>query len=335
MPRPAANSLRWDGRPGHYEVYYLTLTDQASGVGAWIRYTMSAPLPATGQAPSAALWFVTFDGNGVHARKRVLAIEELRTRREPFELCIGDAILSDRGAAGGFEDVTWDLRWSPSVGSWRHVHPLAERLGLAQTVLELPHADLEIEGTITYAGERLELAGARGGQAHLWGAKHADAWAWVHCSDLRDDSGEPAPGAFVDAVSVRVRRGGREIGPFTPVVGHLAGSDFCSVSPRRVLTNWSSYSLTGWRFEAIDGARKLVAEVDAERDRLAGVTYHDPDGAPAYCYNTETASIRLHLYQRAPRVGGWAHAAAWQAAGRAHFEYAQREPVPDQELHLR
>src|SRR5437763_10428580 len=90
-----------------------------------------------------------------------------------------------------------------------------------------------------------------------------------------------------------------------------------------------------WRLEAIAGARRLIVEVDAERDRLAGVTYHDPDGEAAYCYNTETASIRLHLYERAPRVGGWAHAAALSARGRAHFEYAQREPVPDQELHLR
>jgi hypothetical protein len=102
-----------------------------------------------------------------------------------------------------------------------------------------------------------------------------------------------------------------------------------------VATNWSSYALTGWRFEALAGARKLIVAVDADRDRLAGVTYRDPDGESAYCYNTETASIRLHLYERAPRVGGWAHAASFSAEGRAHFEYAQRTPVPDQELHLR
>jgi hypothetical protein len=101
-----------------------------------------------------------------------------------------------------------------------------------------------------------------------------------------------------------------------------------------VATNWSSYALTGWRFEAIHGARKVIAEVDADRDQLAGVTYRDPDGERAYCYNTETASIRLHLYERARRVGGWAHVDVLQAHGRAHFEYAQRTPVPDVELHL-
>jgi hypothetical protein len=326
MPRPAPNTLRWNGQPGHYEVYYLTLTDGASGVGVWIRYTMSAPA-------EAALWFVAGrPGQGVIARKAIRPIDALRA--STGELRIGDAVLSSRGAAGEFEDVAWDLRWTPSGRSYEHVHPVAERLGLAQSTLELPHPDLVIEGTITYPGARLELNGARGAQAHIWGSKHADNWAWVHCNDLHDDRGEPVPGTFVDAVSVRVRRAGREIGPFTPVVGRFGGTDFESTSPVRVVRNWSSYTLTGWRFEAIAGARKLIAEVDAQRDDLAGVTYHDPDGDAAYCYNTETASIRLHLYERAPRVGGWAHAAALSAQGRAHFEYAQRAPVPNQELHL-
>ncbi len=78
-----------------------------------------------------------------------------------------------------------------------------------------------------------------------------------------------------------------------------------------------------------------MVEVDADRDRLAGVTYRDPDGEHAYCYNRETASIRLHPYERAPRAGGWAHAAALHADGRAHFEHARRTPVPELELHLK
>jgi hypothetical protein len=264
MPRTAANSLRWDGCAGHYEVYYLTLTDAASGVGAWIRYTMTAP-------GDAALWFVVDDPvRGVIARKALRPLDQLKA--SAGELRIGDAVLSDRGAAGAFEDVAWDLRWTPSGRSYSHVHPVAGRLGLAQSVLELPHADLAIEGAVMFAGTRLELQGARGGQAHIWGSKHADNWAWVHCNDLHDERGARVHGAFIDAVSVRTRRAGREIGPFTPVVGRFEGRDFLSVSPLRVMTNWSSYALTGWRFEAIAGARKLIVEVDAERDRLAGVT---------------------------------------------------------------
>ena len=31
---------------------------------------------------------------------------------------------------------------------------------------------------------RVELAGARGAQAHLWGARHANSWGWAHAADL-------------------------------------------------------------------------------------------------------------------------------------------------------
>jgi hypothetical protein len=314
-------------------VWYLTLTDGATDIGVWIRYTMTAPISGPGHA---ALWFVVIDPReGVTARKRIHTVDELRARTAPFELRVGDALLAEDRMVGAFDDVAWDLRWAPSGRAYHHVHPVAERLGLAQSVLELPQADLAIEGHVEYAGARLKLADARGGQAHIWGAKHADSWAWVHCNDLLDPGGVPVPGAFIDAVSVSVRRGGREIGPLTPVVGRLGASDFVSTSPLRVLTNWSSYALTGWRFEAIEWGRRLIVEVDAERDQLAGVVYHDPDGEPAYCYNTETASIRLHLYDRVRKARRWAFAGALLARGRAHFEYAQRARVADMELHLR
>ena len=95
-------------------------------------------------------------------------------------------------------------------------------------------------------------------------------------------------------VSVIVPRFGREVGPSTPVVGRIERTDFRSTSPLRVIVNPSTFALTGWRFEAVDGSRKLIGEVDADREQLAGVTYHDPDGELAYCYNSETASMRLH-----------------------------------------
>lgn len=328
------NALQWTGSPGHYEVYYLTLTDPRTGVGIWLRYTMLAP--STGEPASCALWLLAMDPRAGHAprfgRKLTLAISDLSADADPFALRIGAATLSDRGAAGGFEDVSWDLRWSPSGHAYEHVHPSLRRAGVAQTILVLPHADLTVEGTVSLAGETLTLTEARGGQAHLWGRKHANSWAWVHCNDFTDLEGGPVPGAFVDAVSVFVPRVGREVGPNTPVVARIDGEDFASTSPLRVLANPSTFALTGWRFEATDGRRKLIGEVDAVREQLAGVTYHDPDGQLAYCYNGETASMRLHLYERARRVGGWAHRRTLLAAGRAHFEYAQRMPIPDLEL---
>jgi len=330
---PAGNELVWDGRPGHYEVYYLTLTDPRAGVGCWIRYTLLSPL-AGGDAPSAALWFLAMDprprATPVFARRSTYPIEALTHAGD--ELALGPARLDARSATGELPGCAWELRYEPSALRYEHIHPLLRRV--ADTQLVLPQADLTIDGWVTISGERLELRGARGGQAHLWGGAHARRWAWVHCNDFRDLDGTPQPGSVLDAVSAVVRRAGREVGPNTPVVGRFEGEDFVSRSPIRVLANDSRFALSGWSFTATAGSRRLIAEVDAPRRLIAGVTYHDPDGEPAYCYNTETATLRVQVLHRARRVGGWMHRATLLAEGRAHFEYGQREPVRDVELLL-
>jgi hypothetical protein len=322
----SANTLQWDGSPGHYEVYYLSATDPGSGLGLWIRYTMLAPL----QGPAeCALWFMAMDRDGSRfARKATRPIEELTAQHEPFHLTLAGADLSDRGMAGGFDDVAWELLWEPSLPAVEHVHPLVRRSGVAKTLLVLAHPDLAVSGTVRFGGHEFALDGARGGQAHLWGSKHAERWAWAHASDLRGLDGERRPGAYVDGVSVYVPRFGRELGPSTPVVGRFGGRDFRSTDPVRVVRNASRFGLTTWRFEARDGARRVVGEVDAPRETLVGVTYHDPDGDTAYCYNSEVASMRLFVWDRTARGRfGWTLRDTLVADGTTHFEYAQRTPV--------
>jgi hypothetical protein len=325
------NVLQWNGGPGHYEVYYLSATDPASGLGLWIRYTMRSPLEGSGEC---SLWFMAMDREGSRfARKATYPIEELVAEPEPFRLTLAGADLSDRGMAGAFADVSWELSWEPSLPAAEHVHPLLRRAGIAKTLLVLPHPDLAVSGTVRFGDHDFELAGARGGQAHLWGSKHAARWAWTHANDLRSLDGEPRPETYVDGVSVFVPRLGRELGPSTPVVGRFGGEDFRSTSPAAVVRSASSFGLTTWRFEARDGKRKLVGEVDAPRETLVGVTYHDPDGDLAYCYNSEVASMRLFVWDRVARGRfGWTLRDTLVADGTAHFEYAQRTPVDGVEL---
>jgi hypothetical protein len=332
------NALRWDGAPGHYEVYYLSLTDPGSGLGAWIRATMRAP--ADGSPGECALWFMAMDRqdpDGARVgRKASFPIDALVAEADPFRLLVGDSELTNRGMAGGFGDVGWELRWEPALPGAEHVHPLLRRARIAKTVLVLPHPDVAVHGTLRIGDREVELAGARGGQAHLWGSKHAERWAWTHAGDLVSLDGEPRPGSFVDAVSVLVPRFGREVGPSTPVVGRFGEHDFRSISPLRVLRNRSRFGLTSWHFEAVDGRRRIVVEVDAPRHTLVGVTYDDPDGDQAYCYNSEVASIRVFVWDRTSRGRfGWTLRDTLVADGRAHFEYAQREPIDGLELLVR
>lgn len=325
------NVLQWGGTPGHYEVHYLSLTDPASGLGVWIRYTMRAPVDGAGECH---LWFMAMsrDGDVRVGRKATFPIDRLVAEPEPFRLRVDSSVLTDHGMTGGFEDIAWDLSWTPTPAPYEHVHPLLRRARIAKTVLLLPHADLEVSGTVRFGDTTLTLDRVRGGQAHLWGSKHANRWAWVHCNDFADaTTGERRPDTFVDGVSVFVPRFGREVGPSTPVVGRVLGEDFRSTSPLRVMRNASTFGLTSWRFEATDGARRITGEVDAPRASLVGVTYQDPDGDEVWCYNSEVATMRLQVHDRQGR-SGWSLRESLVSDGRAHFEYAQREQVGGIEL---
>jgi hypothetical protein len=315
--------LRWDGEPGHYEVYYLTTTDPQTGTGLWIRYTMVAQID---EPPQWSLWFMaTFPDAPPIARK--LTVPEARWSDDPFRLEIAGAVLDDGGMRGAFEDVAWDLTWEPGA-AYEHVHPLIQRAKIAKTVLCLPHGDVPVRGTVTLPGGRtLTLDGVHGGQAHLWGSKHSLRWTWAHCGDF-----EGAPDTFFDGVSVYVPRFGREVGPSTPAVGRFLGEDFKATSPLAVLKAPSDFGLSTWTFEVRDGKRRVHGVVDAPRDHLVGVTYTDPDGEKAYCYNSEAATMRLTILDQAGR--GWVERAHLESVGRAHFEYGQRMTVPDLELHL-
>ena len=174
---------------------------------------------------------------------------------------------------------------------------------------------------------RIDVAGAGGGQAHLWGSKHATRWAWAHCNDFTGPDGRPRNDVFIDGVSVYVPRFGRQIGPNTPVVARVGGHDLLSVGPLAVTRNPSEFGLDHWRFEARAGRRKATCEVSARREDLVGVTYHDPDGELAYCYNTEVADMRLDLWERDGRRAPWRKVDELRSERHAHFEYAQRTPV--------
>jgi hypothetical protein len=267
-------------------------------------------------------------GYAVFAGLASFAFDRVACWAVPFRVWFADAHLGDGSTAGRFDDVAWDLRWAPTR-PYDHVSPLLARARIAKTVLTLPHGDVLVHGSVQLPGGReLAIASARGGQAHLYGSKHAARWAWIHAGDFTDPHGMPVPDTFVDGVSVFVPRLRREVGPSSPFVGRFLGEDFDSTSPAGVFANRSRFGLTGWDFEAVGGARRIQGHVSVDRDLLAGVTYHDPDGDLAYCYNSEVATIHLTVldHVRRPRRG-WLHRQTLVSDGRAHFEYAQREPV--------
>jgi hypothetical protein len=332
------NRLRWDRTPGHYEVYYVALTDRASGTGLWVRATLEAPLQG---APVCELWFMAMDprerdesGAPLRiGRKARFGIDRLSASDRPFQLDIDNATLTDRGFAGAFEDVSWELSWTPGEPGQCYVSDLLQKAKIAKTVPTVVHPDIEITGTVSFAGRRLDVRG-RGSQTHIFGTKHANRWVWAHGGDFETLDGEPRPGVHIDGVSAYVPRFGRDIGPLTLVQGNVGGRRFAALGPPALLRNRSVIALTGWSFQAIDGDLRVVAEVDAERDEMVGVTYHDPDGEACYCYNSEIATMRLQVFTKPKGEPRWRLIDSLVAPKRAHFEYAQRDRIPGLELHV-
>src|SRR4051794_39421682 len=118
-----ANTMRWDGRPGHYEVWYATLPDPRTATGVWIRYALHAPLVA-GEQAECALWLAAMTPAGErYARRASFPVGELEAHADPFRVCLAGADLSDRGAAGNAGHGAGGLSWAPPVPAGGGVPP--------------------------------------------------------------------------------------------------------------------------------------------------------------------------------------------------------------------
>ncbi len=329
MSNAADNVRRWDGTtPGHYEVWYLTCNHAASQTGYWIRYTLEAPLPGAGgedAAPYAQLWFARFDGRdpaGTFGINRKFPIAAMSAQADPFAVAIGANTLAHdraRGAlAGDGHDVAWDLAWTPAPQTHRHLPDVMYRGGgLGETTVVSPNLDVALTGSITVDSHTLRFDGEPGGQTHLWGTKHAHAWAWGHCNAF-----EGRPGAALEALTVQLRRRGVTLPPMTIFTLYLDGEALAFNQFRHTPFNRAELGTGLYRFRAWSPLVRIDGEFSARPEDMLVATYHDPDGAPSYCANTEIGDLRVTVSRRAGTR--WREAARLVAPRRGHFEVGSR-----------
>lgn len=359
------NRMAWRGQAGHYEVWFLTVIHRATQTGFWLRYTLESPDPLHG-APYAELWFARSDGRdpsrtfGIHRR---FPITELQAQHHPFALRISDAELGPDRASGrissssqaggqasgqaggqaGGHSVRWDLQWHPAprshtllpsglYGSW---------MNIAETLVLSPNHSIHVSGSIEVDGEVFDLKDAPAGQSHLWGRKHAYAWAWGRCNafdleSLPRSAGNPderiehplaRPSATVlEALTVRMRRGPVVL-PLTLISVYPDGLDgdevafkeFRDLPLTRADFRTGSYSLT---------ARGLTTQIEAQfscsPDDMLRTEYIDPDGAPAYNHFAGAAGCRLVLSRRIGPGAPWRIFKELRTERGAQFEWAGR-----------
>jgi hypothetical protein len=317
-------------KAGHYESFYLKLTQPGGGKGAWIRHTVHK---RPGEQPTCALWFVLFDseGAGPRATKRQFVPDELATAPDIY-IRVADASLTDGRAVGRVEtpglDARWDLSFADEHEPFHHLpRDFLYRAPLPKTKFLSPYPDAVFNGHLELDGKRIEVDGWRGMIGHNWGAEHAERWVWIQGSGFERRS----PEDYFDMAVGRIKVGGAT----TPWVGN--GMLFLDGRAHRlggfghIPSTEVSEEPTGARFELKGKGAKVSGTVRAPAKDFVAWVYADPVGPEHNTLNCSISDLELHV----ELDGGPAE--TLKVSGAAAYEFGTRDkdhgipvqPYPD------
>jgi hypothetical protein len=317
-------------KAGHYESFYLKLTQPGGGRAAWIRHTVHKR-PA--EAATCALWFVLFDADapGPRTTKRQFGADELGVGADTY-IRVADATLTDGHASGRVTtdalDASWDLTFSDEHEAFHHLpRDFLYRAPLPKTKFLSPYPDAVFNGHLELDGERIDVDGWRGMIGHNWGAEHAERWVWVQGSGFEGHS----PEDYFDMAVGRIKVAGRT----TPWVGNamlmLGGKAHRLGGFGHVPSTEVSESPTGAAFELKGKGVKLSGKVGAPVKDFVAWIYADPVGPEHNTLNCSISDLELQV----ELDGGPAESLV--VSGAAAYEFGTRDldhgipvqPYPD------
>jgi hypothetical protein len=328
MNSEADNRLVWDRlKAGHYEVWYSTFNHRSSGTGFWIRYTLESPLPGHGD-PCCQLWFAFFDaarpGRNL-AINRKFPLREFSSEDSPFGVQLGESTLAQNrmkgSLAGDTHAVSWNLTYQPALFTHYHLPAPLYRTHFADTKVLSPNLIMHLFGEVTVDGETYDFEGEPGCQTHLWGRKHAHAWAWSHCNTFRED-----PTACLETLSIKLHRLGIVMPTMTLLSLYLGSEVYHLQEFPNIPFNRGKWETGLYRFSGVGRRIKIVGEMRCRPEDLVQATYHDPDGELSFCHNTEVADASLTFWIRRGLNAPFKKVGRLTSRRTAHFEYAGRSP---------
>jgi hypothetical protein len=339
---------RWRGQPGRLEVWYTTLTDPATGTGVWLHHELVAP--ADGAPAYAHGWTAVFPPGerpvlarfGPHpwtptertARDAVRGSDQdhegstsspPQPAQESGQASSADVSvvyrvpgvrMSAERLSGRAGEVSWDLAMSGGGEPLFTFPRWAWRRELLPAAQVVPAPSAVFDGTVRFGERVLEVRGAPGAGARIYGHGNADRWAWLHA-----DLGGGDVCEVVAAVSTR--RGLDRLPPLPFVRLRVGGRDWPAggglLSAARMRAR---IALPDWTVSGRSGDRMIRIEVTQPPAETLAVDYADPDGSPAVCHNTERADAVITLLRRSGRR--WDVERRWRLEGTAHAEVGLR-----------
>ncbi len=321
--------MMWDRTTrGFMEVWYATINHPPTGIGVWLRYTLTAPTDAP---PYCELWGFVFDREqrSNFAGKETYTIDRLGVangRDDGAIVRIGDAWLSENHLDGSLTKdettLSWSLDFAPATRCFQHLpEQIRNRIAGRVSTVCSPNMAVPFSGTVVVGDRKLEFDGAPGSQSHRWGARHSLSWTWAHCSEW--DDGE----AVFEGLAAQAAVGPVPAPKSTFVFLNYEGEDIAFNELRWALRAKSTYGLPAWSFSAQTDRWRIHGHAAANPERMVQVTYRDPDGAARYCANSEISGLTLHLFRK--EGSNWVHRRTLNANGTAHLEFGRTTPFAE------
>jgi hypothetical protein len=317
-----------DPGAGHYESFYVKAAHPRGGRAVWLRHTVHQ---RPGADRTASLWLTLFDAEapGPRAVKATFAAAELSAPTEAF-IKVGSAVLEPGRAHGSIADpleAEWDLTFDEGGAPFLHLpYRRLYDAPLPRTKFLSPYPSSHFTGTVTLAGETIELDGWPGMIGHNWGTEHVERWVWIQGGEL----GGQREGCFDMAVG-RIR-----IGPLTtPWVGNgvlrIDGEEHRLGGFDKLLGTKVDDAPTSCAFRLGGDGVKVRGRVSSEARNFVAWVYADPKGPEHNTLNCSIADLELEVLRtgRGPERLEVAGAAAYEIGMRDTDHGIALQPYPD------
>lgn len=270
---------------GHYESFYVKVSDPERPRGVWIRHTV---FKRPGEAPVGSRWCVLWPENGRPVATKLTVDAGLGVDVGEY-IHIGESRLGPGWLQGGVNEAQWDLTFSQETDLFTY-NPREELYTqpVPRTKSLAIHPYATFSGRVAFGDEVLEIDDWPGMVGHNWGAEHPEEWIWLQGARFEEE-----PDAFFDGTIFRLEIDG-QVTPWTANgLLHLDGRKYRVFGPGQEESPVIEAERTRVEFKMANDDVAIHGTVEAPAERFVAWQYSDPQGGEHITSNCSVASMTL------------------------------------------